>query len=325
MPTKCLVILAVLFLAVTSMPRAQDPAPAAPPSGQMVALSLIVTDKDDKGVNTIRKDQVRVLEDGVEQAILSIEADERPIDYGIAIDASGSVRTVIESALQAVRLIIVNRRPADQLFIERFISTDKIEKYRDFTTDGNALIQSLNNFTLEGGRSAVIDGLYKAVEYVAEYNKGNEARRKAVVIITDGEDRESTHSQEGLIRLLHERGVQVFVIGLVMNLDKEGGFVRTSPRQRAEKLLKTIAAESGGRVFFPEKKEQLIDAAQEISLDLRAQYRIKYQSTNATAKSGFRTVEAKFVSPDGPKRKLIVPPGYYAGTTDLTSEPEKKP
>ena len=77
--------------------------------------------------------------------------------------------------------------------------------------------------------------------------------------------------------------------------------------------MKTVAEESGGRVFLPAKKEQLIDAAKEIILDLRAQYRIRYQSTKDPAKTGFRKVEAKFVSTDGQKRKLIVPPGYYAG------------
>ena len=77
-------------------------------------------------------------------------------------------------------------------------------------------------------------------------------------------------------------------------------------------------------MFFPEKKEELINAAKEISLDLRAQYRIRYQSTNDASKTGFRRVEAKFVSKDGEKRKLIVPLGYYAGTK---SDPksEKKP
>lgn len=323
MRTKVL-IAASLCLTLASTLAGQDPAKPTPAPGPVVGLSLIVTDKDDKGVSTIRKDQIRLFEDKVEQTI-SLETDERPIDYGIVIDASGSFRMLIASALEAVTLIIRNRRPTDEIFIERFISSDKIEKYRDFTTDGNALIQSLNDFKLEGGRSAVIDALYTAVEYVAEHNKGNEGRRKAVIILTDGEDRESTHRQDGLVKLLHQRGVQVFVIGLIMDLDREAGFVRTSPRQKAEKLLRTIAEESGGRVFFPEKKDELINAAKEISLDLRAQYRIKYQSTNDASKTGFRKVEAKFVSTDGQKRKLIVPSGYYAGTTGNPPKSEKEP
>lgn len=298
------VVMALAFLAGLPQERATD---------QSVSLSLIVTDKDNKGVANIRKDQIRVFEDKVEQTNFTVEPDERPIDYGVAIDASGSVRSLMQSILETVRLIIVNRRPDDQIFIERFISHDKIEKYRDFTTDTKALIESLNTFKIEMGQSAVIDALYSAVEYVAEHNKANPDRRKAVVIITDGEDRNSFHTQEQLIGLLHERGVQVFVIGLVIELDSDTGLIRKSPRERAEKLLKAVAEESGGRVFLPAKKEELIDAAKEVILDLRAQYRIKYQSTKDPAKTGFRKVEAKFVSTDGQKRKLIVPPGYYVG------------
>src|SRR5688572_29273240 len=139
MRTKTLII-AMLCLALASTLFAQDPANPTPPAvGPVVALSLIVTDKDGKGVATIRKDQVRIYEDGAEQTILSIEADERPIDYGIAIDASGSLRSQNESVLQAARLIIANRRPTDEIFIETFVTRYMIEKYRDFTTDSNAL------------------------------------------------------------------------------------------------------------------------------------------------------------------------------------------
>ena len=87
---KCFII-AILCLALASPLLAQAPAPQR--TGPVVELSMIVTDKDNKGVATIRKDQVRIYEDGIEQTILSIEPDERPIDYGIAIDGSGSLRS----------------------------------------------------------------------------------------------------------------------------------------------------------------------------------------------------------------------------------------
>jgi Ca-activated chloride channel family protein len=298
------VIGSLAFLAGLPQERATD---------QSVSLSLIVTDKDNKGVANIRKDQVRVFEGKVEQTDFTLEPDERPIDYGIAIDGSGSVRSLLPSILETVRLIIVNRRPDDQIFIEKFVGRGNIQKHHDFSTDTNALIESLKTFKIEQGQSAVIDALYTAVQYVDEHSKANRDRRKALVIVTDGEDRNSIQTEEDLIKLLHERGVQVFVIGLLMDLDSDAGYIRKSPRERAEKLLKTVAEESGGRVFLPAKKEQLIDAAKEIILDLRAQYRIRYQLTKDPAKTGFRKVEAKFVSTDGQKRKLIVPPGYYAG------------
>ena len=291
---------------------------------QPVSLSMIVTDKNNKGVSSIRKEQIHVFEDKVEQELLAVEPDERPVDCGIVIDASGSFRRLIVSSLESVRLIIKNKRPADEVFIERFISSDKIEKYRDFNTDGDVLIKSLENFKLEGGQSAVIDALHMAVRYVDEHNKGNEGRRKVVIIITDGEDRNSFYKQEDLVKLLRETGVQVFALGLVTELDRDAGFINRSPLEKAEKLLKTVAAESGGRVFFPKDKQQLIDSTTQIILDLQAQFRIKYKSTRDASRNGFHEAEVKFVSTDGEKRELVVPRGYFVGPRTPKKE-EKKP
>ncbi len=276
---------------------------------QRVELSLIVTDKSKKSVNAIDKSEVRVSEDKVEQTVLSVEPDTRPIDYGLLLDASNSLRTLFASSFEAAKLLVNNRRSEDEIFIESFISSDKIEKVRDFTADNSALLAALSSIKLDGGRSAVIDAVYIGAEHIAR-SKSND-RRKALVIITDGEDRSSVQTLEKLIKLLRETRVQVFAIGLVSELDQDSG-MRTSPRDKAEKLLTTIAEESGGRAFFPRDKNELTAAANQIAGDLRSQFRITYQSSNA--KKGFRKVEVKLNSSSGEKRNAIVPRGYYAGS-----------
>jgi Ca-activated chloride channel homolog len=323
MLTKFLLFTA-LCLAAASTSHAQSPASSPSPSGPTVGLSLIITDKNNKGVNTIHKDQIRVRENGVEQTVLSVEADERPVDYILAIDATGSFQRLLVSALEAATVMVKNRRPEDQVALMRFTGRENIEKLHEFTTDGDALIKSLNSIGWEGGRSAILDALYLGAQYVSEHNKSNEGRRKVVIIMTDGEDRSSYYNEKDLIKLLGEEGVQVFVLGFVMLLDKEAGFTRPSPRLKAEKLLTNIAEESGGRVFFPENKEELFKSAAEIILDLRAQFRIKYQSTNDAAKKGFRKVDVKFVPKDGEKRNLIVPAGYYVGPKDPPAKKQEK-
>ena len=281
-------------------------------TGPRVELSLIVTDKENKSQSNLRKEDLHVFEDNVEQTILSIETDERPIDLGIAIDTTGSFRRILGAAIQAAQLIIINRRPEDEIFIERFISSDKIEKMQDFTTDKNMLLQALDTLYVEQGQTAVIDALYTAANYVAEHNKAVTGRRKAVVIITDGEDRNSYYNSEKLFELLREKKVQVFVLGILVDLDERPGYMRGNPRDKAEKLLKNIAEESGGRVFFSRDGKELLEATKQIILDLRGQYRITYQSSNADPKKNFRKVEVKFSSTDGEKRAGIVPRGYYA-------------
>ena len=315
MRTKILLIVLVLCLTLVSALRAQDPPPPPPPPGPMVGLGMIVTDKDGKGVNTIRKDQIRVSEDGAEQTVLGIEPDERPVDCVLLIDASGSFRPLISSALEAAKLFIVNRRPDDQIAIARFVSSDIIENTQEFTTDNTALLKALDQIYLQKGQSAVIDALYIGADYVVKHNKENAGRRKVVVLFSDGEDRNSYYRQEQLMKLLSETGVQIFILGFTSELNKQQRFIRTmSVREKAEKLLTTVAEETGGRVFFPATKQVLVDSAAQIILDLRAQFRIKYQSTHDASKKGFRKVEVKYVAaPGDEKRNLVTPSGYWSG------------
>ena len=319
MRAKSALIVVLLCLALVPSPRAQAP------SGPVVGLRMIVTDNDGKGVNTIRKDQIRVFEDKDEQKVLGIEADERPVDYVIALDSSGSLKNLFAAALEAAKLFIVKRRPEDQVAIIRFISTDKIEKVQEFSTDRDLLLKKLDGSYLEMGQSAVIDALYVSTQYVDEHNKANDGRRKVVVIITDGEDRNSFYRQEQLMKLLRETGVQVFVLGFVGELNQDRGPTRLSPRERAEQLLVTVADESGGRVFFPTNNQELVASAAEILLGLRAQFLIKYQSTHDASKKGFRKVDVKFVAAQGDeKRKLVTPTGYFVGPRIPPEKSEKK-
>lgn len=326
MRTKTLLIVLVFSITLVSTPRAQDPAPPPPPAGPMVGLSMIVTDKDGKGINSIRKDQIRVLEDEQEQTVFAIEPDERPVDCVLLIDATGSFKRLIEAAIDAAELFIVNRRPDDQISIARFVNSDTIENVQEFTTDNKLLLKGLDEIYLQQGQSAVIDALYIGADYVSKHNKGNEGRRKVVVIFTDGEDRNSYYKEEQLVKLLRETGVQVFTLGIVVDLSRDNapGAIRLSPHEKAEKLLNNIAEESGGRVFYPANKKELADAAAQIIFDLRAQFRIRYQSTQAS-KKGFRKVDVKYVEAQGDeKRNLITPRGYWFGPRPPEKSEKKK-
>ena len=306
---------AVLTLALSSLALspalfAQEPAPtAAKPAGPTVQLSLIVTDLKNKSIDQINRADVHVFEDKVEQKVLSIMPDERPIDLVLAIDSSGSLRSLRVTVLETARLLIINRRPEDEIFLMRFISTDKIQKVLDFTRDGDALVAALGTFYTEGGQSAIIDALYVGAGTFADSKKTSPDRRKVILIVTDGEDRNSYYNLEALLKKLHQSDVQIFAIGLVTELDKEAGFTRKSPRDKAEKLLQTVTSETGGRVFFPKNRTELIDSMTQIITDLRGQFHLTYQSSNAETK-GFRPVEVKLIPASGEKLKAIVPRGY---------------
>lgn len=295
---------AILVLALSFSFRAQEPKPAGP----TVQLSLIVTDSKNKSLNKVSKEDISLVEDKVEQTVLSLDPDVRPVDLGLAIDASGSMRSLMASTLEAARLVVVNSQPKDEIFIERFVSTDKIQRLQDFTSDKDILTKAISQIFVEGGQSAIVDAVYTAANYVAEHNR-NSDRRKALVLFTDGEDRLSQYKLEKLVPFLRQKKVQVFVIGLTVDLDKEGTATRPSPRDKAEKLLKDIAEESGGRVFFPDNRTELVESVNQIIHDLRGQFRITYQSSNS-GKQDFRKVDVKVNSASGEKRQAIVPRGY---------------
>jgi len=297
-------LLASLALSSTLLAQEQSSKPAA----KTVELSMIVTDSAKKSVDKIQREDVHVIEDEIEQTVVSVERDERPVDCVLAIDSSGSLRSLFAAVLESARVIVINRRPEDEIFIERFISSDKIEKVQGFTRDGNVLTAAINSFYVEGGQSAIIDALYVAASSFAEFKKTSRDRRRVVVIITDGEDRNSYYHQEKLLKMLHQTDVQVFALGFVIELDKESSARRPGARDRAEKLLKTITSETGGRVFFPRNKTELIDSLQQLITDLRGQFHVTYQSSNE--KKGFRKVEVKLGSASDEKRTAIVPRGY---------------
>lgn len=315
-------IVAVLALAVGTNLVGQNTSPAEPKNapGLLVKLNLIFTDRSNHSLDEIRREDVQVFEEKTQQTIVLFEKDERPIDYGIAIDTSGSLQPVLGSVLDAVKLIIDSNRPSDEVFIERFVSSNKIETMQDFTADKELLLAARKQLRIEEGQSAIIDGLYLAVDHTAQH--GQKERRKAVVLITDGEDRSSFYPLEKLVKLLHETNVQVFIIGIVTQLDKEGGLIRKSPRVKAEELLADIAEESRGRLFLPTNVGELGKATAEIVHDLHSQFVVGYYSTNVSGKTSFRKVEVKLVSaPKTEKRNVIAPRGYYVNAPGSSSKP----
>jgi Ca-activated chloride channel family protein len=288
-----------------------------------VRLRLIVTDKSDHSIDEIRKEDIRVFEEKVEQTILSLDRDQRPIDFGIAIDSSGSFKQLMAPALSAVQVIIQRKRPTDEVFLERFISNDKMETVQEFTANEALLLAGLKKIRIEGGQSAVIDALYIAVDHTAKHQQND--RRKAVILISDGEDRASYYKREDLLKLLRLTNIQVFVIGIVTLLEENAGLQRPSQRERAEQFLRSVTEESGGRLFLPKNTDDLSKAIDEIVHDLDGQFVVGYQSTDSSRKADYRRVDVKIIeAPGKEKAHVITPRGYYAITPKSDSKTNDK-
>lgn len=260
---------------------------------ELVTLNVRVIDRNNRPINTVRQSDFHVFEDGVVQPIESFTREEVPISYGLAIDTSQSLRSQIQAVIDAGKTIVNSNKPGDETFLVRFISSEKIETMQDFTANKDLLLDGLDDLYVEGGQTAIIDAVYLSAEHVAEYKKGDDSdrRRRALIVITDGEDRNSFYPQEKLFGRLREEDVQIYVIGFVSELDKEGGFIRKSPREKAISLINRLASETGGRAFFPESLSELPQIAHEIVRDLRTQFVLSYNPTNKLRDGSFRSIK----------------------------------
>lgn len=277
-------------------------------NAELVNLNVRVIDRNNRPINNIQQDDFKVYEDGVPQRIFSFTQEEVPVIYGMAVDTSGSLRPQFDQVIDAAKTIINSNKKGDETFLERFISSDKIETVQDFTSSKDALMDGLDTLYIEGGQTAVIDGVYLAAEHIATYKKGtgDDRRRRALIVVTDGEDRASYYSQEQLFQHLREQDVQIYVIGFVSELDAEGNLIRRSPRDKAVNLITKLATETGGRAFFPQSISELPAVANEIVRDLRTQYVISYDPTNKSHDGTYRSIKVVVAQPPGGEKRIAL-------------------
>jgi Ca-activated chloride channel family protein len=309
-------------------------------NADLVQLHVRVIDRNNRPIDNVPRGEFHVFEDGEPQTIENFTREEVPISYGLAVDTSGSLRSQLQSVIDAGKTIINSNKAGDETFLVRFVSSDKIETVQDFTSSKESLIDGLDGFYVEGGQTAVIDAVYLSAEHVSDYKKGdeNDRRRRALIVITDGEDRNSFYKQEQLFARLREEDVQIFVIGFVNELDKEAGLIRKSPREKAVNLIKKLASETGGRAFFPESIAELPQIAADIVKDMRTQYVIAYNPTNKVADGTYRAIRVTVdQQSDSEKRIAITRTGRLARRESqgaprppavrmpTTSTPNKKP
>jgi Ca-activated chloride channel family protein len=293
-----------------------DPDEVVKVDTSLVNLNVRVIDRANRPINDVRQDEFKVFEDGVPQQIFSFTRAEVPISYGLVVDNSGSMKSQLEKVIDATRTIIDQNKPGDETFLQRFVDSEKIEILQDFTASKDDLFDGLDKMYTEGGQTAVLDAVYLAAEHVGKHKKGdalNDRRRRALILVTDGEDRSSFYNQAKLFEFLRENDVQIYVIGFVNELDAQGGIIRKSAKDKAVGLLNKLATETGGRAFYPASLTELPGIADEITRDLRTQYVVSYSPTNKRRDGTFRKVNVRIEdSGKRDKRIAITRPGYTA-------------
>jgi Ca-activated chloride channel family protein len=294
----------------------------------LVNLQVRVVDRNNRPLNGIRQDEFRVFENGQPQTVQFVTTEEVPVSYGLVVDNSGSLRSQINKVIDAGKTIVESNRPGDETFVVRFVSSEEIKVMQDFTADKQAVFDALDDMYIEGGQTAVMDAVYLSAEHATQYKKGDpldDKRRRALILVTDGEDRASFYKQDQLFEALKENDVQIYVIGFVNELEKERGFISKSKRQKAVDLLDRLAKETGGRAFYPTSISELPQIAEEITKDLRTQYVISYRP-NVPARPGeYRQVRVAVADAPGRDKRIAITRAGYTGKAGAAPSQQQQP
>lgn len=257
---------------------------------QFVELYTTVLDRQGRPVEGLSKGGFEVLEDGVPQTIARFEQVENlPIHAGILIDSSASmVGTLGEVRKTALSFFQQAITPKDRAAVITFNSFPHLAV--ELTNDRAALGSGLAGLTPEGQTA-----LYDSVMFALYYFAGIKGQR-AILVLSDGKDESSRFSFEETLEYARRAGITIYSIGLRLN---DAG---------ARSKLSRLSDETGGRSFFIRDIEDLAIIYTQIQKELRSQYLIAYQSTNAEEDDEYRAVTLKIERPDVEIKTIS---GYY--------------
>lgn len=272
---------------------------------ELVNLNVRVIDRNNRPISDLRQVDFKIFEDNIAQQIEFFSKSEVPTNYSLVLDNSGSLRSQIDQVIEAGKILIGSNKAEDETSIIRFVSSDKIEIVEDFTKSKSDLIDALETkIYIEGGQTAITDAVYLAAQQVTKYEQlqgSVDRKRRALILVSDGEDVSSFYSQQQLFDLLKESDVQIYVVGFVKDLSAEKGFITKSRQGKAKAFLEKLATDTGGKSYFPNDVGELNGIAREIASELRTQYSIGYLPSNDRKDGTFRNI--KVTIDDGPNKQ----------------------
>jgi VWFA-related protein len=260
-----------------------------------VELPVTVLGRDGRAVAGLSVDDFTVLEDGVKQTISHLsEHRDLPVRLGIVIDTSGSMATTLPTVQRVVMGFLRNLlRPRDRAFIEIF--SDRPDLLASFTADFGTLEHAL--LALYPDRATA---LYDSI-IMGLFQFSGVRGRRAMVLLTDGDDTASKNDFEDALGYAQRMGVTIYTIGVDLPTTK----VMTRYQ------LKRLSSATGGRAFFVGRSSKLDAIYAEIDRELRSQYLLAYTSSSDESGDELRKIDVKVDADEKVKVRTIT--GYYPG------------
>jgi Ca-activated chloride channel family protein len=271
----------------------------------IVLLNVTVTDAEGRFVSQLDKDDFQVFEDGRIQEISNFIGTQQPIALSILLDTSTSMEKRLSIAQEAAIGFIRRLGPQDVAQIMSFDS--RAETLQDFTGDREALEAAILR-TRAGGSTALYNAVYTALSDLKRIRarSPNEIRRQSIVVLSDGEDTSSLVDYAQVEDAAKRSDVSIYTVGLRTREDApQRGF------NEADFVLRTLALDTGGRVFYVQEISQLPAIYQQIADELANQYTMGYTSNNPGRDGAWRRIVVKVTQPSVSARTKS---GYFAPT-----------
>jgi len=266
---------------------------------ELVVLSISVTDSIGRLAPGLKQEEFQIQEDDVPQSIRFFSTEDIPITVGIILDISGSMRSKVMRAREAVRQFVQWSNPQDEFFAIAF--NRNVVLLADFT-DGEVLLSYIP-FLQAKGRTAMYDAVYEGVLKLKQAHYG----KRVLLVISDGQDNSSRHGFRALKRLMQESDVQIYTIGTPDPTQYDDYFERMGIS-----ILQQISKLAGGRHFTVMGASALEPVCASIARELRQQYTIGYMSSNTSRDGKWRELKVRVQKGKGQKFRVNYKRGYYA-------------
>jgi Ca-activated chloride channel family protein len=299
-------ILFIMLLLLISIPiSAQDEDKPVKVTTDLVTLTLTVTDQYGRYVSGLKKNAFTVYDEGQEQEITFFADADAPVSIGILFDISGSMSgEKIQRARKALERFMNISHPMDEYFLIAFNS--RAQLLLDRTRDPEALLRKLT-LVRPKENTALYDAVYLGIERVTR----GAHQRKAILIISDGQDNSSRYSFKEVRNLLKETDVTIYSVGIMDNNDS-----RDPIGLQGQAFLDELSSVSGGKSFYPQTSVEMDEIFERIAVELRNQYSIGYIPKNFQPDGRWRKVKVKVKPPKGMSRLIVrTREGYYATPT----------
>jgi Ca-activated chloride channel family protein len=257
----------------------QEPDDKIQLKAKLVSLTVTVSDSLGRFVTGLDKRHFEVFDDGVKQEIAHFSDEDAPLTLGIIYDVSGSMGDLTSRSFLALRRLFETSHEDDEYFIIAF--NDRVKLVQDFTTSPSAIMSRVI-FVKAKGSTALFDGVYLGIEKARQ----GRYRKRALLIISDGEENSSRYSGRDLREMLKESDVPVYSVGISQLYEGMG-------------TLQSLSGWSGGMTFAPADEPETRDMYTRIALMLRHQYAIGFYPTDASRIVDWHKVRIKVNAPRG--------------------------